>query len=352
MLPAPTASTLEVRRRPLTTMLASLAIAFIAAIQSISAGAQDFYSPPTELIDKVVGFGSPTLVYFDGSVTAFYVNHGNAPNQIYEDKGLTNNTINTSITPYTGGLIDVGAAVLANGNPIISYVNSSGNVSFAYSSNFGQTFTSVVPSSTSLGLPSGVSPNPILVPALTNLNGVVYIATVSSANHIYISTTTNGTSFTPYTAGVAATTYTTISRPSLTVHSNGIWLGFISNVSGVRAAIVGNVSIPSSFTPVGNGASTYGWSNSNTAGYYAGISLSDVGGTLYLVGQYAGSQQYLEGTSNSNPPTSAWSAQTILGSPALQEHWTPSLLTVEDSDLFVIFQDDSNNNISYTSATL
>jgi len=313
------------------------AAAMIGTALSVPARAQINFNTPIQLVDNDANQGSPTLVEFNGSVALYYVNHSN--NTIYVDIGLTGNPQSTGIVVNSAELTDVGAVVL-NGDVLISYVSSAGNVTFALSSN-GVSFSSgVIPTGSSLGLPGGVSPNTAFIPAMVNDAGTVYVATVSAANNeIYMSKTTNGTTFTPLNSPTQPVDGNpTTSRPSMTLWQGNPWLAFTSGSS--RVAIVGNVLVPSSFDQ----ATLSSWGNSNRNSNYAGICLLNYGNTdLYIFGQSTASSQQLLYTVNSG---GGWSTPAQVGN---QMRWTPTLILTSGQVVVLAYQDDGNTNISYRS---
>jgi hypothetical protein len=327
-----------------TKQVSRLALLFTGLALSASAHAQLSFVTPSSLSDNLANQGSPILVNRSGALLMYYVNHSN--NTIYVDFGLGGSPNSTGLGVYTNILTDVGAAQLSNGQMLLSYINTSGQIAFALS-NDGINFSAVsTPAYTSLGLPSGNSPNVGFTPALVSNNGTVYVATVNASNNeIYIATTTNGTSYTAVTPGTPPDSLPTISRPSLTVYSGNVWMGYTAGSQ--RYAVVGNIVAPSTF----NAVSSYTWSNSNrVAGgqtYWAGVSIMGLGNVLYLFGQTTNSNQNLYSTYSSTPSTStSWSPQAEVRSPVIQMRWTPSALFF--SNAYLAYQNSANTNISFT----
>jgi hypothetical protein len=280
------------------------------------------------------------MVDYAGNLNIYYVNHGSQPNYVYVDFGASERLYQTNLVADPAQINNVGAATLANGQLLLSYISSSG-VTFALSSN-GISFNDVSVPNASLGLPPGVTPNIYNAPALVYdpYTATVYVATVGTDSKIYMSSTTNGTSFTALTPGTPINGNTTVSQPSLTIYQSSPWVGFTT--SSQRIAVVENILNPSATYQV----SSYEWGNSNRNGWYAGINILGYGGQLYIFGQSTAGNQNLLETYTSNP-AGAWSGQVSV-SPTMQIRWTPSVLWFNQGTVYLTYQGNSNTNIHFT----
>jgi len=332
-----------------------LAVLFLATIASSTAHAQLSFNPGTKLNNpgsNVANQGSPALVNAPGGLYMYYVNH-NSPYTVYLNVGLSQtDIIATNINTSNTILSDVGAAVVSSTNQILlSYINTNNQVAFALSTG-GTNFTPLTtqPSNQSLGLPAGDTPDPGFTPAMVSNNGTIYVITVAQQNEeMYLSTTTNGQTFTAVTPGVSPDGWAVVSRPSLTVFNGTVWVGALTVAGGVRMGLVGNVLSPSSF----NFVSSVAWSQSNrqiSSGekYWAGISIVGYGGVFYVFGQSTNSNQNLLYTYTSTPSTpSSWAPQQeVTNNPNLAERWTP--FAIVSGALYVAYQDNGDTQISFT----
>jgi len=315
------------------------------------AHAQITFLGATQLVDNVANQGSPTLtLLLDQQLLMYYVNHSN--NTIYVDFELSGKPESTGIVVNSQELTDVGAAPIdpGTGGILISYVLPNQQLAFAYSSNGVNFGAPVTPSNASLGL-IDTTPDWQHVPALASVGASgypVYVATTGTNGLVYMSYTLDGVHFTPLTSGPVST-YTAVSRPSLTIYGyNGNpWVGFTTGSN--RVAIVGDATTNDIGWDTGN---VY-WGNSNRNGNYAGIALVSSGRgcvgnacTLYVFGQDTASSQQLKSI-HSAGGTSQWSAATDVGN---QMRWTPSLSYGVGNyfdTLYLVYPDDGNTNISW-----
>jgi hypothetical protein len=292
------------------------------------------FNSPTQLIDNDANQGSPTIVLFGGDLYLYYVNHSN--NTIFVDVNITGNPQSTGIVVNSAELTDVGAAVI-NGTMLISYVGTNNNLEFATSTNgvnFNGGFT---PSNQELGL-GNVGPNTAFIPALTSNGTTVYVATVGTNGMVYMSSTTDGGTFTPLNGeGISVSSDATVSRPSLTIFNGNPWVAFTTNGVG-RNAVVGN-AVNGSVIPVQTNVS---WGNSNRSGNFAGVALFAFDGDLFVYGQDTASSQQLKSIVSSDGNN--WSLSTNTGN---QMRWTPSLAISSSNTAYLVYQDDGNTNISF-----
>jgi hypothetical protein len=309
----------------------SCAVVFllVLAVFAVSARAQITFGSPVQLVDNDANQGSPFIITFNSQLYMYYVNHTN--NTIYVDRGLTGSPSSTGIVVYSPLLTDVGAAVL-NGKVLISYVAPDQNLEFALSSNGINFGPPVNPLNSSLGL-GNEAPNVGFVPALVSNGSTVYIATVAADNLVYMSTTTDGNTFTPLNGG-SVSSITTISRPYLTIYEGNPWIGYVDSS---RHAVVGNATLNNAPEVGGN----IGWENSHRGADYASIALLSYNGLLYVFGQDTASSQQLKYMYSNGG--SSWSPASFVGN---QMRWTPSL-TILGSVVYLVYQDDANTNISY-----
>lgn len=315
-----------------------LLIAGAVSLAAASSHAQ-FITFPTSsnLTDNLTNQGSPTLLSFGQASpndALYYVNHGSAPNDIMYDYDASGDVISTLIGVYAGQLPNVGAANL-NGQTLLAYVNTNQQVEFAMSPTGYSNWSYIQPSSSELGTGSA-SPATWCSPTLVNdANGdKVYVATVGTDGRVYISSTTNGQTFTPVSGnGVSVSSYTTVSQPALVMWGSTPWVAF---TNGSRDAVVGS-ALGSTAGVAGSG---YVFGNSNHNGHYAGLSMVSYGNNLYVFGQSTASSQYLQQMYTQNG--TSWSG---IHTNDIQERWSPSLITTVDGVVLAI-QDDNNTNIT------
>lgn len=322
-------SLVKVGQFAIAALLITTAMPQQASAQTVSA------SNPSQLSDNVANQGSPTVIMYGGSAVTYYVNHSN--NVIWADVGTDSNNTSTGISVESRYITDVGAAVLGS-DVLLSYINTSDQACFALSSN-GTSFSSpATPSASALGLPSGVSINYELTPALTSDGTTVYVATVGSDNKVYTSYTTDGSTFTPLIGtGTSVSSLATISRPSLTMYGGSPYVAFTE--STYRQAVVG-LATSSSLGVVLSG--NYWGQNNRT--YYAGLALLSYNGYLYAFGQDTSASQYLRYMYYNG---SSWAGTYVLSYlSGIQMRWTPSLVPYSASFNVLVYQDDSNTNIS------
>ncbi len=309
----------------------SIVALLLGAAHPQPAHAQISFGSPVQLVDNDANQGSPTLIVFNSQLTMYYVNHSN--NTVYVDFGLSGHPQSTGIVVYAGELTDVGAAVIS-GKVLLSYVSPTLNLEFAVSTNGVNFGAGVTPVNSTLGLGSD-TPDMALVPALTSDGTTAYVATVgNSSKSVYMATTTNGNTFSPLSSADPVSSYTTISRPSLTMYQGVPWVGFTTTG---RLAVVGNATLNSASLTGLN----VGWGNSNRSGNYAGLGLLSYSGILYVFGQDPAASQNLKYIYSNGG--SSWSGPLLPGN---QMRWTPSL-TLYGGLVYLVYQDDANTNISY-----
>ena len=308
-----------------------IAALLVELIFSQPARAQISFGSATQLVDNVANQGSPTLIVFSNQLAMYYVNHSN--NTIYVDFGLSGSPQSTGIVVYAGDVTDVGAAVL-NGQVLISYVAPNLDLEFALSTNGVNFGTPVTPVPSDLGLGSE-SPYTGFVPSLVSNGSTAYVATVgATTKSVYMASTTDGNTYAPLTGG-SVSSFTTISRPMLTMYQSNPWVGFVSTAS--RRAVVGNAMFSNAPEVGGN----VGWENSHRNADYASIALLSDNGILYVYGQDTASSQQLKYMYSNGG--SSWTTPVFVGN---QMRWTPSL-TLFGSTVYLVYQDDGNTNISY-----
>jgi hypothetical protein len=268
--------------------------------------------------------GSPSIVYCNGQVWMYYVNHGSAPNYIYADEAPFGSPVSTGIAAYVGGLGDVGVSC-SEGTTLLFYVDTGKDPRYSYGS--GATFHGnyLIPT------PEGFNANIVPAPA-NDVGGYTYFVLVGNSNYVYKYSVIPGETpvYLAETSNIAAD-----SRPTMTVYNGVPWFGFLSGP--LRTAWVGNINsccyeLPTSIE----------WGNSNFDGFYASIALVQYGTYLYVLGQDEVSSQYLKYTYSTNG--TSWGNAVYFTS--TQMRWTPSL-TVDGSTIYLVYQDDSNTNISY-----
>jgi hypothetical protein len=346
------------RKRPMAGTVVPMLL-FCCIFFATLANAQTIgFGSPIKLSDNVANQGSPALVVFKGQIVMYYVNHSNG--YIYVDFGFTGGRSTNISVPYNSsayGVSDVSAAVLANGKVLISCnpVNAPSAVSVAFAtSSDGVNFSNLVtPSSESLGMPSQVYPLPY-PSALVTVGETTYVATEQYSG-AYISVTTDGQSFTPFTNSVSpifplsAGDYGVGSKPSFTVFKGQPYLGYaeIHDEAGTLAqyvATIGNI-ITGTHTYVEGGSFIVGNNNrQGTTGYWAGLSLVAYNGDLYFFYQSNSSSQNLNYRVSTNGGAS-FPYNYEAGS--VQQRWTPSAIVSASNVLYVAYQDDGDTNISY-----
>jgi hypothetical protein len=324
-------------QRFISNRLRYILVAALVAFAGVQLNAQQLTFPNySALTDNVTNQGSPFLLSTGPQGVDFflyYVRHGSAPNDIMYDLNGGGAPIDTGIASYVGQLGNVSGAIL-NGQIMISYVNSAQQVEFAISNDGYSGWTYILPSSSELGTgTAGLATwcPPTLVTDPTS--GTVYIATVGTDGHVYISSTTDGKTFTPVSGnGVSVSSFQTLSQPALTMWGTTPWVAF-TNLS--RDAVVGNALT----TNAGLAGGGYAFGNNNANGRYAGLSMTVLNGYLYVFGQSTASSQYLIQIFTSDGTT--WGSFQN----QIQERWSPSVITV-GPQVYLAIQDDNNTNIT------
>ena len=294
------------------------------------------FNAPFQLSDNEANQGSPTVTYSSSLnyYWLYYVNHSN--NIIYADPTASGHPVSTGIGVYSAELTNVGAAYL-NNEILISYVGSDQQVHFATSQN-GESFGNIVtPSASELGTGSA-SPAIWCSPTLISNGSTVYVATVGTNGYVYISSTTDGQTFTPVRGnGVSVSSYQTVSQPALTIFNGSPWVAFTNGSS--RYVVVGNAT-GTGATYVDNAV----WGNSNRDGHYAGLAMVVVQGYLYIFGQDSASSQHLKEIYTSDGTN--WSGVEF--DEGIQLRWSPTVWTMAGY-AYMVIQDDGNTNLSVTS---
>jgi hypothetical protein len=324
----------------------SIAVLFIGAALCHTVHAEINFITSTKLTDQVTTSGAPTLVYFKGVVTMYYVNNYN--NTIYVDMGLDNDPISTGIVVNSTELEDVGA-VNFNGVILISYVLPNTDLAFATSTDGINFSAPVTPSNASLGL-TDTTPNWDEVPALCSFGSNVWVATEGVNGQVYISSTENGLTFSPEPTSVS-TQYLAISRPSLAVYGNPaqLWVGYTTGYySAGRVAIVGPAITDDIAWTTGNYYFGNNDHNDNFSGielftYPAGCTDPGTGCNLYFFAQSENQNEDLYSL-NSNGGTT-WGGLTFQGTTL---RWASSVIYDPQSGYsYVAYQDGGDNFISY-----
>ncbi|MGH9622726.1 MAG: hypothetical protein ACRD4G_00100 [Bryobacteraceae bacterium] len=278
--------------------------------------------------EKLANTASPTLITFNGQLYLFYVNSSNST--IYVDVGLTGRPASTGLVVYSGGLSDVGAAVLDGNNILLTYI-APNQVPMAALTPNGTTITSNVAINT-----ASTGFNSLFVPTPVAVGPDVFLSIVGNGNYVYLYETFNGTSF-GYLHQESG--YSTISRPAMADGPSGLWIGFTTQTSGGRQAIVG----PDQALKLVPG---YYCGQNTHDGAYAGLGLLEYGGAVYAFSQNTLTVQDAQYVFTNNGGAS-WSG---LYEPGNQMRWTPSL-TLDGGTVFFIYQDDDNTNMTYRTGT-
>jgi hypothetical protein len=348
---------------------------FIGTAFPQQASAQLTFTPPNtgdQTGDNIANLGSPTWVQdlVPNAVIVYYVNHSDYkimvdgvagvnlghPEYVYNPQG-------SQIAVWNAEFTDVGAAVIypcgSSTCPtmLINYVDPSQNVHFLTSTDMVHFTTDVIPSASALGI-GNQSAYPQLVPGLyspnnatqpANCRGCAYVATIGNSDRlVYVATTFDGVNFSPlYGNGMAVSEWTTVSRPSMVYSpTNGDTLiGFTSDGAGyTRVAFIGAVS-GLRWPPAGM-RTDISWGNSNRNGNYAGLSLVEYNGNLWVFGQDTASSHYLKYmyTADSNSPLCCFSAAVFPGN--FQLRFTPSTILF-NSAIYWIKQDDASTGIAW-----
>lgn len=335
------------------------------------ASAQLTFSPSAggyQTGDNIANLGSPTFIDLlnNNNAVLYYVNHSDYkivvdgvagtglghPQYIFNPQG-------SQIAVWNAEFTDVGAAVIypcgSSSCPtmLINYVDPSQNVHFLTSTDGVHFSTDVIPSPSSLGI-GNQSPYPQLVPGLYSKNQATqpaYVATIGGTDHlVYMSTTFDGKTFSElFGNGQPVSGFTTVSRPSM-VYSptfGDTLIGFTSDGDGfTRVAIIGSIN--------GEGLPTYQrsdihWGNSNRNGNYAGISLVEYNGYLWVFGQDTASSQYLKYmyTGDGTRPLCCFSGAVFPGN--YQLRFTPSTILF-NSEIYWVKQDDASTGIAWGTA--
>jgi hypothetical protein len=269
--------------------------------------------------ENLTNQGSPTLITFNNQLYLFYVDHNSST--IYVDVGLTGHPISTDIVVYSGGLTDVGAAVLNGNSMLLTYVAPNQTPRAALTPN-GYTITSNVSINT-----SATGFNSLFVPTPIASGADVFVAVVGNSNLVYLYETWDGQNF-GYLHQVSG--FPTISRPAAASYNGSLWYAWTTSNREAVIGTDGNLqAVPGIY-----------WGNSNHNGGYAGIALLSYNNILYAFGQDTASSQYIKyiysigGASWSGP---IW--------PGNQMRWTPSLTL--SGAVFLIYQDSDNTNMTY-----
>lgn len=323
--------------------------------------------------DNIANLGSPTWVYnlHPGIVNLYYVNHSDYkivvddgtyglghPQYVYNPQG-------SQIAVWNAEFTDVGAAVIypcgASTCPtmLINYVDPSQNVHFLTSTDGVHFSTDVIPSPSSLGI-GNQSPYPQIAPGLYSPNdvtktaqcrGCAYVATIGNNDrYVYVSTTSDGIHFNPvFPNGQPETQWTAVSRPSMVYGPAGqdILIGFTSNGAGfTRVAIIG--SIYQQYGLPSYQRSDIHWGNSNRNGNYAGISLVEYNGYIWVFGQDTASSQYLKYMYQTDSPLQPGGGlfQGAVFPGNFQLRFTPSTIAF-NSDIYWVKQDDASTGIAW-----
>jgi hypothetical protein len=284
--------------------------------------------------DSVVGTGSPfTYTYYNTNST-LYVNHGNAPNYIMQDNsGSLNSPSSTGIAVGNGGLGDVTAAQLGT-NVYMSYLSTSNVPSIAVSpDNVGW------PTTHPFTVSGGYSANPLFTPTLIAYNGVLVAAFVYGSD-VYVATSSNGQVFN--VAGIANSSYGTLSRPAMAVLNNNLYLAYTTSGGTL---VIGTIYTNGTFSPNLAIQPLSAFGNSKSKNVLAGVALlGDVfSGQMWVFGQETGSSQFMEETYGTGT-----AFQTAFTCTYAQLRYTPSISQFPGNGFtFIVFQGDHNTNVWY-----
>lgn len=351
-------------------LLAKIGLVFIAALLfgtvfCQQASAQLTFTPSNtgfQTGDNIANLGSPTWVQgVPNSIIVYYVNHSDYkivvdgvgtglghPQYVFNPQGL-------QIAVWNAEFTDVGAGVIypcgSSTCPtmLINYVDPSQKVHFLTSTDMVHFTTDVIPNASSLGI-GNQSPYPQIVPGLYSANQATvpaYVATIGGSDHlIYMSDTFDGVNFSElYTTGQPVSTYTTVSRPSMVISpTNGDTLiGFTSTAyNGARVAVVGPANTgPGAPVPT---RPDIQWGNSNRNGNYAGLSLVEYNGHIWVFGQDTASSQDLKYMYAVDSRPLSFSAAVFPGN--FQLRFTPSTILF-NSAIYWIKQDDASTGIAW-----
>ena len=358
-------------------LLSAIAL-FIGTVFPQQASAQLTFTPSAggfQTGDNIANVGAPMWVdnLTPGIVGIYYVNHSDNkivvdgvgtglghPQYVFNPQGL-------EITVLTGYFTDVGAAVIypcgSSTCPtmLLDYIDPSQNLHFLTSTDMIHFTTDVIPSASALGI-GNQSPYPVLVPGLyspnnvtqpANCRGCAYVATIGNNDRlVYISTTFDGIHFSSvYSNGTAVSVWTTLSRPAM-VHSpafDDILIGFTSDGPfgpGTRVAMLGAIS--GTRWPIGYQRSDIHWGNSGRAGTgdFAGISLVEYNGNLWVFGQDTAASQYLKYmyASDGNSPLCCFQGAVFPGN--IQERYSPSTIFFNNA-IYWVKQDSASTGIAW-----
>jgi len=281
----------------------------------------------------LVQTGSPFIYLWNGNGNqgiAFTNNDSTKHFSIDPTAGSNSASTSKGIAVDTSdGLGDVSAATLS-GNTYYVYLASSGNYQIVASPNGG----------TSLGTPaslgiSGVSNS--FTPTLVTYSGKLFAAYVDSSNFVHLASSSTGTSWT--ILGQVSST-TTVSRPALAVYGNDLVLGFTGPNTSNRQPQIGPVATSGTYNARVT-AQPGGYGNSHRNSVYAGIALVTHGGSLYTIGQYSGSGQFMMSSETTND--TSFPAPTTCN--AYQLRWTPSAVQTSSGSTWIVAQDDSDTDI-------
>jgi hypothetical protein len=200
-----------------------------------------------------------------------------------------------------GGLGDV-TATYFNGTNYLAFLSSSlGTMAITTSSdsiNWSSPYALTISGAGGL--------NFLYTPVLQAYNGKIYVAYVQGSGQserVYLGSSTDGHNWTQIGA---VSSIAPRSRPSMTVYSGNLWMGFtsqgVSGISTAGAPYVGVVVSGSTFAPnlLQQGGT---WGNSNHSGVFAGILILPVsvgGQKLYVIGQGTASSQNLYETGSAS----------------------------------------------------
>lgn len=361
-----------------TALLSAIAW-FVGTAFPQQASAQLTFTPSAggfQTGDNIANVGAPMWVYalVPDEVIVYYINHSDNkivvdgvagtglghPQYVFNSQGL-------EIAVRTGGFTDVGAAVIypcgSSTCPtmLINYVDPSQNVHFLTSTDMVHFNTDVIPSASSLGI-GNQSPYPVLVPGLYSPNdvtktaqcrGCAYVATIGNNDrYVYVSTTSDGINFNPvFPNGQPETTWTALSRPSMVYGPAGqdILIGFTSSAAGfTRVAIIG--SIYQQYGLPSYQRSDISWGNSGRSGTgdYAGISLVEYNGNIWVFGQDTASSQYLKYMHQTDSPLQPGGGlfQGAVFPGNIQLRYSPSTILF-NSAIYWIKQDSASTGVAW-----
>lgn len=294
-----------------------------------------------QTLDNVVNNGSPFIALMPyGGYAMLYDDHNSrtlygdfSPNSSGNPQQMTSTLGSPFAISTSTYLNDVGGAVFQSTNTFVAdFINTGNQVEIiaepasggAYSWTYQTAFTVV----------QGLSVNANYTPALVNFNNQLYMAFVSGSSVNVAYSSNLGINWT--LLSTTALSPSTISRPTLAVYNNNIYIAYTTTggtvVSGTLLAN-GNWS-PSLTT---NGFAL-GYKNNN--GYHAGVALVPYNGALYLEGQSTQSSQYLYSTDLTSGIRFPSPVQC-----AAQLRWTPSGAAMSNGSVDLVFQSAFNTQI-------